>query len=237
MENENLTPNPGQQWFHAPQTLEQPPQPLYPQPEQPVCPQPEEPAYQPPEQPAYQPPEQPVVQPPQPEYPPQEPVYQPEQPVVQPPQQANLPPEAVKPKKKTAKWKIIVPVVAGILVLALLAGAYFLFLRRDPNAAPDGEGILGTWRFDGGYLNDEYVAGADATLYVYDDQTAKLVIDGEQTAFTWKPVEGTQGEERFEATAEDGTVCTFRYFTDPEDSYCGDLQLYRSEQNMLYFIK
>ena len=134
------------------------------------------------------------------------------------------------PKKKTAKWKILVPIVAVALVLAILAGVYFLFLRK-------GEGVVGTWHFDGGYVNDEYVEKADATLYIYEDETAKLVIDGEEIALTWSEAGSADGADRYDVLAEDGTVCTFRYFTDPDDEYFGDLLLYRNDENMLYFKK
>lgn len=214
MENENMTPIPEQQ-------VEQP---VYEQVEQPAYQPVEQPEYQPVEQPTYQPVEQPAYQPvEQPEYQP------PVQPQYQPPVQPQYQPEP--PKKRTAKWKIIVPIVAGVLALAILAGVYFLFLRKNA------DGVVGAWRFDGGYINDAYVAEADAVLHVYEDQTAALVINGEETALTWKAAEGVKGEDRFDAAAEDGTTCVFRYFTDPDDPYCGDLLLYRNDGNMLYFIR
>ena len=168
---------------------------------------------------------------PMPEQPPVQPEYQPPvQPAYQPPVQPEYQPP-VQPKKKTSKRKIVLLIVAGVLALAVLAGVYFLFLRKSD------DGILGTWRFDGGYINDEYVAEADVVLHIYEDQTAVLVINGEETDFTWKTAESADGEERFDVAAEDGTTCAFRYFTDPDDKYCGDLLLYGNDQNMIYFIR
>lgn len=83
-------------------------------------------------------------QPPQPQQP-QQPQYQPQPPYLQPPFQQpqypypfpypQYPPYAPQPpKKKTAAWKVVVPVAAGVLALAILACVYFFFLRPTPVA-------------------------------------------------------------------------------------------------------
>lgn len=87
-----------------------------------LTPTPEQPPEQPPVQPQYQPPVQSQYQPPvQSQYPPQYPQY---------PQYAQ--PRYQPPKKKIAAWKIVVPIVAGVLALAIFAGVCFLFLRATP---------------------------------------------------------------------------------------------------------
>lgn len=302
MENENLTPTP-----------EQPAQ----KPEQqPVQPQPyQQPQYQPPQ---YQP--QPVQQPQYPQYlqyPPyaQQPQYPPQYPQYA---QQQYPQQPQQPKKKTAAWKIVVPIVAGVLVLAILAGVYFLFLRptpiqkialsetelylkpedgyelyftfepadasgfaytwtsSDPNVAtvenggvtavgegectitlhagdgleasckvtveapaPDGADIVGTWRFDGAYFDDVYydVGEMDAKLYVYADNTAVVVIDGQATALTWEYSDSDESMDYYDVLDEAGTVCQFQYYADPSDEYYGDLTLYGDWENMIFFTR
>ncbi|MBQ3357044.1 MAG: Ig domain-containing protein [Oscillospiraceae bacterium] len=105
MENETRTPAPEQQ----PQPVQQPVQsPVQPQPVQ----QPQYPPYAP-----------------QPQYPQQQYAGQPQYRPAYPP---YAQPQPAQQQKKTAAWKIVVPIVAGVLVLALLAGVYFLFLRATP---------------------------------------------------------------------------------------------------------
>lgn len=115
MEPENMTPIPEQ------------PQPEQSAPQPPVQPaqRPAPPQYRQPAPPQYRQPAQPQYQPPaQPQYP----RYQLQYPQYAQPQQA----QPAEPKKKTAAWKIVVPIVAGVLVLAILVGVCFLFLRSTP---------------------------------------------------------------------------------------------------------
>lgn len=275
MENENLMPTP-----------EQPEQLPVEQPEQPV-----------------QPPVEQPVQPPVPEQ------YQPPQ--YQPPQ--YRPPV----RQKKSVWKVLLPVAAGLLVLALLIGAYFLFLRGKPvkeltlsetavclkpqdvyelyfTYAPEdadafdyrwtssdtsvavvkngsvtavGEGdctvtlatdnglsavcsvtvrksgttaaVVGTWRFDGAYIDDvyHYADDAQATLSVYADGSGELTLNGRTLTLTWSFAGRTDRDERYDVRMEDGTSCQFWYVTDPEDQDYGVLALYGDEKNIIYFIK
>lgn len=134
MENENLTPAPEQPVQSPEQPAQVPVQPQYPpQYRQPAPPQ-YPPQYRPPQPPQYPP----QYRPPQrPQYPPQyrqpeRPQYPPQdrRPAPQDPQPANND-QPAQPKKKTAAWKIIVP-IAAVLMLAVLVCVYFLFLRSTP---------------------------------------------------------------------------------------------------------
>lgn len=190
----------------------------------------------------------------QPEQPVQQPVQQPAQPQYRPPYQAPqypqyppYPPYAPQPpKKKTPLWKILVPILAGVLVIALALGVYFLFFAdapaerpNEPTAAPqtDATDIVGTWRFDGAYVGDEYYYEADATLYVYDNSTARLILGGETTMLTWKFAESTDRDDRYTVRASDGTVCAFWLVTDPKDEDYGVLLLYGNQENIIYFVR
>jgi len=293
-------------------------------PEQPVR-QPEQPSAQP------QPPVQPPVQPAQPQYQPYAPQPQytrqqyPQYPQYGQPAQTQYPPYAqppqyqqpAQPKKKVAAWKIAVPIAAGVLLLAILAGVYFLFLRTtpvekiflsetelylkpedgyeiyytfepadaafeytwtssDPSVAtvenggvtavgegeciitlhagdgvearckvtvaaptPDGADIVGTWRFDGAYFDDVYydVDEMDAKLYVYEDGTAVVIINGEATALTWEYSDSDESMDYYDVIDEAGTVCQFQYYADPADEYYGDLTLYGDWENMIFFTR
>ena len=324
MENENLTPSPEQPRytppaspFHIPAPfVEEPPLPPQ-EAAQPEYQEPAEPQYAPPAEPQYASPAEPQYAPPaQPEYaplaeteyaPPAQPQYeQYRQPYEQP---QERPQETEQPKKKSKRRKILLP-VACVLVLAMLAGAYFLFLRkpsgkrielendvylktgdvftldytveaetvcewtssnesvaavRDGTVTAVGEGscvislqaggakaecrltvvsppangasIVGTWHYDGAFIDDVYYGTADCRLTVYADGRAALAIDGENTGLTWRAANSEAGMEYFDVTADDGTVCKFWYYAATGGDYAGKLVLYGDDANMFIFKK
>ncbi len=132
-------------------------------------------------------------------------------------------------------------------ITAVGAGECTITLRADGAAAdcrvtvvaPPAEGadIVGTWRFDGAFIDDVYYSEANCALTVFVDNRAELVIDGETTGLSWSVSSAAEGWEYFDATADDGTVSEFWYCNGSDKDYAGKLVLYGDENNMFIFKK
>ena len=129
--------------------------------------------------PGQQPPVPPQVQQPV------QPVPQYQQPVPQIPLRYQPPyrQPVRQPNKKTAVWKILVPVIAGVLALAVLAGVYFLSLRPAPATKITLSGDAVYLRpGDAFELSATIEPAADDRLWTSSDRNVATVENGVITA-------------------------------------------------------
>ena len=139
----------------------------------------------------------------------------------------------------TVEDGVIKAVGAGDCVITLRAGDSakddcFVTVATPP---ADGGEIVGTWRYDGAFIDDVYYSKADCRLTVYADNRAALVIDGEVTNLSWRFTSRVEGVDLYDLVADDGTYSEFWYYAESGGDYAGKLVLYGNDENMFIFKK
>lgn len=96
--------------------------------------------------------------------------------------------------------------------------------------------ILGHWTSYGAYIDGESDYYYDMELYIYEDNTGEMIIEGETTAFEWFYDTYDYGDTEcwyYDVYTEDDGYCYFVFYHD--GSYAGDLDVCFEENFWVYF--
>lgn len=100
------------------------------------------------------------------------------------------------------------------------------------------EAIVGNWCFDGAYMDGKYVSESKSYLLLYNSKLGELVREGEEPIeFHWSFSDSAEGISYYTAVTDDGVSYDMSYYSDPDNSYFGELTFWIDHENMIFFAQ